>query len=191
MFKLKHNSSLKTKLTIILTLTLVLSLLWQATQIKNKLNSKSNYLNLEAKFNQSQWRDPRSNNPIDDNTLYHYAAFYLAKGGSPFIVNPEVPPWGKYFYALSIKLGKNPYWMSLAFYLSLVWLTGLITFELSKSKLLALAAALTLANLKLITFQLTQSMLDLPMAVFLLLNLYSNIKLVQTKKVPGDLHGFF
>ena len=162
-----------------LAMLLILSALFSLYSQRNYLFKQSNYRSLEKKFNQSQWRNPTSTTPIDDNTLYHYAAFYLIKGGNPFIVNPEVPPLGKYLYGASILIFKNPYVLSFLLYLSLLALVGLTTYELTRSVNLALLAALILSLVKLLNYQLTQTMLDLPLVTFLLLHLFANLKLID------------
>ena len=53
----------------ILSLFLITTIIFRLYQAKTVLTSKSNYRQLETQFNQSQWRDPKSLKPIDDNTL--------------------------------------------------------------------------------------------------------------------------
>jgi len=51
----------------------------------------------EIKYYQSQWFDPRSETPIDDEELYEYVGYaFIKKGLGVFEANPEMPPLGKY-----------------------------------------------------------------------------------------------
>ena len=61
----------------------------------------------EKKFNQSQWTIPNSKHPISDEDLYAYAGYKYSKGTNPILINPEVPPLGKYIIGASIWLFNN------------------------------------------------------------------------------------
>jgi hypothetical protein len=52
-------------------------------------------------YHHSQWSVPLSTRTISDDQLYLVAGAELAQGAQPFAINPEVPPLGKYLYALA------------------------------------------------------------------------------------------
>ncbi|MBD3279770.1 MAG: hypothetical protein GF390_03595, partial [Candidatus Pacebacteria bacterium] len=68
-------------------------------------------------FDHSQWQIALSNRIMSDNELYQVAALKFLQTGQLFTVNPEVPPLGKYLYALAIKLFNQPYYASVFSYL--------------------------------------------------------------------------
>ena len=194
-------------INFILGVLLLGSVIFSIYQIKPFLTSKSNYRKLAKQFDRSQWRNPLSKEKIDDNTLYHYAAFYLVKGGNPFVVNPEVPPWGKYFYGLSIILFGNPYWASTFFYLGLIAVSIFLTINLNQSAnkknqfskiIVALLVGLVVTNMELVRSQLHLTMLDLPLIFFLLLHIFFNLRSINHAKqstkdviISGLALGFF
>ena len=61
----------------------------------------------EKKFNQSQWVIPNSKRVISDEDLYAYAGYQYLKGKNPILINPEVPPLGKYIIGVSILVFNN------------------------------------------------------------------------------------
>lgn len=61
----------------------------------------------EKKFNQSQWVIPNSKKIISDEDLYAYSGYQYVKGKNPILINPEVPPLGKYIIGVSILIFNN------------------------------------------------------------------------------------
>ncbi len=70
---------------------------------------------MEAAYETSQYVKEENAGWIPDEMLFSYAGWYYLKGGSPVLMNPENPPLGKYFVALSIKLFNNEKIPSLIF----------------------------------------------------------------------------
>lgn len=60
-------------------------------------------------YDHSQWSIANSPRIMGDGELYQYAGYSLLTGDNPFVVNPEVPPLGKYMYALAIKFFNNSF----------------------------------------------------------------------------------
>lgn len=61
----------------------------------------------EDRYNQSQWVNPFSTNPIGDDGLYAYEGWVYVHGSDPTLLNPEVPPLGKYILGFSILIFRN------------------------------------------------------------------------------------
>lgn len=59
------------------------------------------------RYLQSQWVVTDSKNTIGDDGLYAYHGYELVRGGDPTIINPEVPPLGKYLIGLCVLLFRN------------------------------------------------------------------------------------
>lgn len=133
-------------------------------------------------YHTSQWQVPLSTRVMSDNELYQYAGEQLTVSSDLYVINPEVPPFGKVWYGLAIKLWGNPYLASVGWYLlavvSFSWLSSLVF----KSMDLRLTSLLLLIGSGLFFSQLSQTMLDLPQLVLLLLHLGCLIKVAQAKK---------
>ncbi|MBP7774212.1 glycosyltransferase family 39 protein [Candidatus Woesebacteria bacterium] len=136
---------------------------------------------LEDYFAHSQWAIPFSTRTISDNQLYSVAALKLARGVHPFLINPEVPPLGKYLYSFSIWLTGNPFYTSLILYCGVLVLTGLIAYTYTKRNASALFGVLLVALSPAVSAQVGVTMLDLPLTFFLLLHIWMLIQLVKTK----------
>lgn len=61
----------------------------------------------EYRYLHSQWVDPNSQESIGDDGLYAYAGYQYIHGAIPTLINPEVPPLGKYLIGLSIVIFQN------------------------------------------------------------------------------------
>lgn len=136
---------------------------------------------LWERYNSSQWRDAFSTRIISDDELYQVAGVELWRGADIFSINPEVPPLAKYIYGASAEILGKPFWASLAWYV----LGLLAVYWLARSFVKPAAAAWTtlfLALSPLFFSQITQAMLDLPLAVTLLLHIFAMVKLEADKK---------
>lgn len=124
----------------------------------------------QKKYLQSQWVIPHSKNPISDEDLYAYAGYKYIKGENPILINPEVPPLGKYIIGLSILMFKNYHILAIIFaFLSLI-LIFIITFKIGNSYLSSsLSVFLTVIN-TIFLDQITHSgQLEIYQLFFLLL----------------------
>ncbi len=127
----------------------------------------------------SQWAIPFSTRSISDNQLYAIAAYTLGQGVHPFLINPEVPPLGKYLYTAAILSTGTPYVSSAVLYLGVLILTFLLGKQLGQKTKYALAATLIVALSPALFMQLTLTMLDLPLMFFLLVHVWAVIMLTR------------
>jgi len=103
-----------------------------------------NIKTVEDKYYKSQWFDPRSITPIDDEELYEYVGYALIKKGlGVFEANPEMPPLGKYIIGwMEINSGwsklTGPAFSTIMLGL-LLWL-GLLAFKHPGTALIAVIA---------------------------------------------------
>lgn len=121
----------------------------------------------------SQWAIPFSTRTISDNQLYAVAAHKLGQGMHPFLINPEVPPLGKYLYAASILTVGNPFFTSAVLYMGVLFLTFLISKTLTNRTENSLLATLLVALSPALFSQLSLTMLDLPLMFFFLLHVWA------------------
>lgn len=120
----------------------------------------------------SQWNIPNSTRVISDGGVYRYIGYRLVNGENPFNVDYWVPPMGKYWYGVGAKYLQNPYLISFLFYLSSIFIFGLISKNfLKKNSICWLAIYLWTIN-PLVIEQVWQTMLDLPMVLFFLVHVY-------------------
>lgn len=143
--------------------------------------TKPDWHHLEDYFAHSQWAIPFSTRTISDNQLYSVAALKLARGVHPFLINPEVPPLGKYVYSFSIWLTGNPFYTSVILYCGVLILTGLIAYAYKKHLTAALLAVLLVALSPALSAQIGVTMLDLPLTFFLLLHVWMLMQFVKAK----------
>lgn len=61
----------------------------------------------EGRYQKSQWVVSNSKNSIGDDGLYAYHGWALLQGGDPSLVNPEVPPLGKYLIGVTESVFSN------------------------------------------------------------------------------------
>jgi len=126
----------------------------------------------ENYYYESQWNIPNSKRVINDEGLYRYVGYRLVNGENPFNVNYWVPPLGKYLYGLSAKYLQNPYFMSFVFYILSIFAFGLIAKEIFPSKTNKWLSIYLFALNPLLVEQVQQTMLDLPLTVFLMFSIY-------------------
>lgn len=136
-------------------------------------------------YEHSQWNITLSPRTIGDEGLYQYSGYKLALGDSPFGINPETPPLGKYIYGISTVLFSNPYLPIIPLYLLTTLLFYLVTaffFESKKSRLVSL---IFLLISPLYFSQVSQTMLELPQLAFLLAHIFFLFKLINQKGVKA------
>ncbi|HYD35344.1 MAG TPA: hypothetical protein VD999_04715 [Vitreimonas sp.] len=128
------------------------------------------YSYLSDLYDQSQWRIPLSTRIISDNELYQVAGYRLVNQQDYFTTNPEVPPFGKWAYGLAATWLGNPYWASLMmFMIALGCYYCLCRALLHTDQQVWLAVGL-LAITPLFFSQLSQTMMDLPLLLALLIH---------------------
>ncbi len=67
-------------------------------------------IQMEAAYLNSQWVNPDAgtNKPIGDSGLYAWAGWQYVNGINPILINPEMPPLGKYIIGLFLLLTMRP-----------------------------------------------------------------------------------
>lgn len=128
---------------------------------------------------------------IADEVLYAYAGWYYINGGSPILVNPEIPPLVKYITGASIKFFNNEKIPSLIFSFLSIFSIFLLTKIFLKSTYLALLPAGLFSWGKLFQEQLLFiPLLETFALTFLTLAFYFFIK-AQDRKIYFWVASFF
>ncbi len=172
-----------------LILVVVFFVIYNSRQIFFFKYESEYYENL---YYHSQWNVAGSPRGISDGNLYKFVGYRLVQGENPFDLNFEAPPFGKYLYGLSEYFTGNPYWVSL-----LLYLTCLITFYyftklLFQDKKYALLVLLLFVVNPFIATQIKDTMLDLPLTTFFLLQTFFLVKYFdKTKTSDLILSGIF
>ncbi|MDQ3009004.1 MAG: hypothetical protein M3Q81_05455 [bacterium] len=136
------------------------------------------YQYLQNAYDHSQWSIPLSTRILSDNQLYQVAGYKIVQGADLFSINPEVPPLGKYLYGLAaVHLG-NPHWASAIIYLLTLLAFWLCTRSITTNQVGQAMAAFLFVTTPLVFAQLSQTMLDLPQLLFLLLHLVAMSKVI-------------
>jgi hypothetical protein len=123
----------------------------------------------EGKYQKSQWVIPNSKNSIGDDGLYAYHGWILLHGGDPSLVNPEVPPLGKYLIGVTELLFNNNNIFGLFTSLLLLTVFYLMNMQLFRNKLVAFLPIFLFSFEPLFTQQFMGSYLDSLHVSFLLL----------------------
>ncbi len=141
-------------------------------------------------YDHSQWVVPMSPRIMADAELYQLAGDLLLRTGEMFRINPETPPVGKYLYGLAIQTTQRPYLASIGLFLTALLLTGILAFLISprgmRRQVVAITTSLLLAN-QLFSSQLSQTMLDIPQLIGLLLYILGLIAYKKTTKMATIL----
>lgn len=110
--------------------------------------------------------------PVSDYIVYGYAAWEYIHGKNPTLINPEMPPLGKYLMGISILLFQRIKIFSLIFgglSLILIFLIGKI---ILKSNILSLIPVAILSLEPLFIKQINEALLDIYHLFFTLLSFY-------------------
>lgn len=138
----------------------------------------------QNRYENSQWaRGYQALEPMGDAELYAYAGWRQIKGDDPTKINAEVPPLGRYLLGFSILIFGNQNILSLILGMVLLWITYLISKEVLENSNWALLPVLLLSLDKLFSENLSTSMLDLPLAVFMALAFYFLIKAKENHRL--------
>lgn len=169
------------------------------TILKNKkiLFEKFDAKTYEKKYYQSQWIIPNSKNPISDIDLYAYAGYRYIKGENPILINPEVPPLGKYLIGFSILVFKNFRIINLFFCYLCLFLIFFLSYKLTKSLFQSsISILLTSLNTLFIDQIINAGQLEIFQLFFLLTFLFVFNEYLKNKKffyliLLGITFGFF
>lgn len=135
------------------------------------------------RFEHSQWALPLSKRIIGDDGLFAYIGYDLINGGSITGFDAEVPPLGKYFIGLSIKVFNNPFYYAIFFGISSLIAFYIISVKVLDNKIKALLPISILFLDPLFFSQFYKSMLDICQLFFLLLNVFFIISLAGNKNL--------
>jgi len=146
----------------------------------------------ENYYYNSQWNVPNSTRGISDGDLFKFVGYRLAEGESPFDINYEVPPLGKYLYGLGEKYTGNPYWVSTAFYLGSLVVFYFLARDLFKREQVAWLSLFLFASTPFVATQVRDVMLDLPLMFMFLVHTFTFVRyLKKGKLVDLGLTGVF
>lgn len=120
--------------------------------------------------------------PISDYIVYGHAAWEYIHGKNPTLINPEMPPLGKYLMGISILLFKRIEVGSLIFGIFSLILVFLIGKIVLKSTILALIPIAILSFEPLFVGQLDNALLDIYHLFFVLLAFYLFLLSQKNKK---------
>lgn len=137
----------------------------------------------KERFEHSQWTFPLSKRIIGDDGLFAYIGYDLINGGSITGFDAEVPPLGKYFIGLSIKVFNSPFYYAIFFGISSLIVFYTISVKILGSKMKALLPVSILFLDPLFFSQFYKSMLDICQLFFLLLNVFFIILLAGNKNL--------
>ncbi len=125
---------------------------------------------MEQKYKNSQWVVPNSKKGISDGDLYAYAGYLYLHGKNPILINPELPPLGKYILGLSIELFGDPAVLNILISIISLFLIFELIFLTTRSYLFAsLGIFLTVINSVYIDQILNPTLLDIQHLFFFLL----------------------
>lgn len=96
----------------------------------------------ESAYLNSQWVNPDSgsNVPIGDSGLYSWAGWKYIHGENPVLINPEMPPLGKYVIGVGLLLTKRPAVVGLLLAAFAAVTHALLSYEILKDRWLAAAS---------------------------------------------------
>jgi hypothetical protein len=172
----KFLSFSKHQLFFVVSLILVILV---ATHHKS-LFTKSNQAHLSDQFFHSQWFIPLSPRVISDSTLYHYSSVFFANGGLLTNLSPEVPPLGRYLYALTYKVNQRPLTLNILLYIGLLSGYYLLLKKVVKRDWQIFTGVVLLALSPLVVSQLNLVMMDLLQVMLLVWYLVWQITYLQT-----------
>lgn len=175
----------KTKLlSLILLVIIFLNLFYFILKNRNSFLSVFDTRYWGERYQRSQWaKGYEATELMGDAELYAYAGWRQVKGDDPTEINAEVPPLGRYLLGFSILIFGNQNIISPILGIILLWITYLISREILGKTNWALLPILLLSLDKLFKENLTTSMLDLPLAVFMALAFYFLIKARENRRL--------
>lgn len=133
------------------------------------------------RYLQSQWVTPDSKEPIGDDGLYAYAGWQYIHGADPSLLNPEMPPLGKYIIGATIIFFGNQNIQALLFGIAVLILIYHLA-RLFLSRTLSIFAVYLFSLEPIFSEQLSISLLDLQELFFLLASLSFFLTFLKSKK---------
>jgi hypothetical protein len=131
----------------------------------------------QERYQNSQWvKGWEAGETMGDPELYAYAGWRQIQGDDPTEINPEIPPFSRYLFGLSLLIFRNQNIQALFFGAGLLMMIYLLSKEIIQDKTWSLLPVVLLSLDKLFLEDLVTSMLDLPFAFFISLVFYSLIK---------------
>lgn len=134
--------------------------IWQNKEVYLKKYNDKEYAYL---YQHSQFAENHDNRKfiMEDWDVYTYAGWHYVKGENPAEIDFPVPPLGKIFIGLSIKLFGNQNIGQLFWGIGVLFIIYLLSQEILKNRLCSLVAAGLVSIEPLFREQLTHSMLDI------------------------------
>ncbi len=145
---------------------------------KHRFNLKK----YELLYNNSQWVNPESKNPIGDDILYSYAGAKYILGEQIILINSEHPPLGKNLIGLSAIYLKNEYYFSIISGLIAIFSFYLLSLIIIKDKLVSFLLSLFLSFEPVFVANYFLTLLDLLTFSFLNFYFYFLIKSLNKNK---------
>ena len=161
----KKLENLIASFLILGTILFIILFIWQ-----NRFFYQQNFdpQRLANFYSYSQFSEKQPLFTISDDDLYAYAGWHYLATGDLKSLNIEHPPLGKYFIGLSIKLFNNQNIGHIFWGILFLYLTYLISFQISNNRLIAITIPFFLILEPLFRQQMIHSLLDLPQATFIL-----------------------
>jgi hypothetical protein len=144
---------------------------------------------MKQRYLDSQWVNPNSKHPIGDHGLYAYAGWEYAHGENPVLINPEMPPLGKYLIGFGLILTGLPGLIGLVFSVFLLTALFLLADRIFHSKSLAIIPVALFSLESIFHNSLTVTMLDNLQVGFLVLAFYCLQQTDRSRKwfIPASL----
>jgi len=167
-----RSRSPQTTLGLLSLLIIFLNLFTQAITHRHELLAVFDPVLSKQQYLDSQWVNPKSQAPIGDHGLYSWAGWAYLHGENPVLINPEMPPLGKYLIGLGLVLTRRPGFVSaFFFFLSLASFYAL-NLKVLKNHSLALVPIALMSFERIYLSLLTIPMLDTLQLTFLILAFY-------------------
>lgn len=148
------------------------AVLFRSDQLKTTFDPKL----WEKRYLESQWVDPQSTHPIGDYGLYLWAGWAYVHGENPILINPEMPPLGKYLIGIGLLLTNHPAVVGLFFSLSTLASLFLLSKEILKDRWLAVIPLALFSLERIYRNSIVFTMLDQIQLTFLILAFYFFLK---------------
>jgi len=141
---------------IVILFSLGSSILFKTEELKASFDPAE----WEQRFLDSQWVNPKSIRPIGDHGLYMWAGWAYVHGENPILINPEMPPLGKYLIGSGLVLTNRPAIVGLFFSLTLLASLFLLSKEVLRKDSLALIPVALFSLERIYRNSIVYTMLD-------------------------------
>lgn len=165
------------KINFIIWFLFILSFIFRIYQFRSDIFTCWDPVEWQGRYARSQWVIPNSQEGIGDDGLYAVAGWQLIHGQDPTLINPEVPPLGKYLIGLTWLFFGNPAIFGILSYSLAIIAFWMLNKQLIKKPmwLVSLVTVLTFSQ-RLFWQTLRVSELDLIYLSLFLFNLYFFVK---------------